>query len=333
MRKARVPFRLALLLLTLGGCGGDNPARPSPPTPPANPSLPTQSVTGHLVDVLDGRPIQGASVESYSGAAAATTDAEGRFTATAAGDLPFRLLIKHPDYVERLTWAREADLQLRISMIPNTFNMAAFEEAFRNSGHGTGRWMRAPSLVVVTRVLQPAYQDDAPIVTNEEVPQPVVDGIVADIRDAFLRLTDGRIGGFTEVTFESPHPGSRVPVLRDGVITVARYRGMVAVMGLVGFSRRYSPTGVIVRATIGLDCDYDDLPTAKHTRQHEMGHSVGFAQGNWDSVMNPQLMPRVLITEWDTQAARIAYQRPPRNKSPDADPQEEVSYSLMSVRF
>lgn len=266
------------------------------------------------------------------GAAAATTNVDGHFAVTAAGVFPFRISIKHSDYVERLTWARQSDPQPTVTMIPRTFNLEAFDDAWRGP-NGTRRWMEAPALVVITRVLQAAWMDDAPIVLEEDVPEAVCDGIVADLRDAFLKLTDGRVGDLASVTFESPAPGDRVPIFRDGVITVARHRGLVAATGGAGTARTHSTDGVIVKAAIALDRDYDERPSATQTRQHEMGHCVGFGHVTWHSVMNFTLKPRVLVTEWDTQAARIAYQRPPKNEHPDADPQEEVSYPLLLGPF
>ena len=60
-----------------------------------------------------------------------------------------------------------------------------------------------------------------------------------------------------------------------------------------------------------------------------MGHVMGFDHVGVKSVMNLDDMTYPEPTEWDRQAARIAYQRPPGNVSPDTDPQTSYAGSAM----
>lgn len=163
------------MLLVLAGCGAPAPTRPTSTTPPQSPPPPTQLITGKVSDALDGRPIQGASVESYLGAAAATTNVDGHFAVTAAGVFPFRISIKHSDYVERLTWARQSDPQPTVTMIPRTFNLEAFDEAWRGP-NGTRRWMEAPALVVIlsTAIGTILYRPDREGAVAEPLPLDVI---------------------------------------------------------------------------------------------------------------------------------------------------------------
>ena len=54
-------------------------------------------------------------------------------------------------------------------------------------------------------------------------------------------------------------------------------------------------------------------------RIHELGHALGQLHVETrPSIMNPSIGPEP--TEFDRQAAVVAFQRPPGNVSPDADP-------------
>lgn len=81
---SRLPWSLLSTAALLVACGGGGtPTSPTPPAPPAPPAPPPPwTVSGRVIASLTGAPIGGARVESFI--ANATTDAEGRFTLTAA---------------------------------------------------------------------------------------------------------------------------------------------------------------------------------------------------------------------------------------------------------
>ncbi len=70
-----------------------------------------------------------------------------------------------------------------------------------------------------------------------------------------------------------------------------------------------------------LDRDFDRSASEfkRSLRAHELGHALGYQHVTGrTSVMNSQ--GRTEPNDFDRAAARIAFQRPPGNRSPDVDP-------------
>jgi hypothetical protein len=111
---------------------------------------------------------------------------------------------------------------------------------------------------------------------------------------------------------------------RPDTIVAARAKDLIRIGNLGGATTSYAHDGIIQYSGILIDQSADNVggPYARHTRKHEMGHALGFNHVNIrSSVMSTTVgwgYPD--ITDWDVQAGRIAYQRPPRNQSPDNDP-------------
>src|SRR5205085_679971 len=122
---------------------------------------------------------------------------------------------------------------------------------------------------------------------------------------------------------ETPAAGTNVAIQRDGLIVVARYHGLTAATGYAGFGRWATTNdGTVTAGTIFYDATVDRSAAASVRRAlhiHEMGHALGYSHvTNRVSVMNPS--PSVDPTDFDKDATRIAFQRPPGSISPDIDP-------------
>lgn len=213
----------------------------------------------------------------------------------------------------------------QVSLIPAAFDLAAFNEMFRPS-QKLQRWTSAPPLVVIARVLQYEgnYAND-PVVLADQMPDADREGLVADLADGFLTLTDRQLGGFSSVIVESPAVGSRVSVMRSGAIVVARCKGLTAGSTYWGYGRwATSSGGAVVGGNLMIDADFDGQasPYAKYhrcLRIHELGHAIGYNHVTVrPSVMNAAA--RLEPNGWDLQAVHIAFLRPPGNTAPDSDP-------------
>jgi hypothetical protein len=82
----------------------------------------------------------------------------------------------------------------------------------------------------------------------------------------------------------------------------------------------------VVGGIVFLDRDFERSGSQfrRSLRVHELGHALGYMHVTLcTSVMNSSA--DVMPNDWDRQSVRIAFQRPPGNRSPDTDPS---SYSL-----
>jgi hypothetical protein len=250
-------------------------------------------------------------------------DSSGLFLLTAAtGSTEPRLLVfTAPDRVERRTNARVPGADLLVSMIAGGFDLRAFDEMFRMPQ--LRRWTAAPPLRIEARTLQ--FTDinmTGAVALTDVMPEAEANGLAGDLAWALPQLTGGAFENFAAVTRQEAVVGSRVNLLNDDVITVARVVGLTTATGFWGYGRwRFQNDGRVVAGLVMLDRDFDrsGSPFTRSLRAHELGHALGYQHVTVrTSVMNSQA--RTEPNDFDRDAARIAFQRPPGNRAPDVDP-------------
>jgi hypothetical protein len=290
--------------------------RPAPPPPPSG------SISGLVVDSLSNTGLAGALVR-IDGLGETTTGSDGAFTLAAADpEQPRTVVITSPATVERSTRLRVPGPAATVSLIPSVFDLDAFNQMFRGSGGELHRWTTAPHLVIQRRALtftdlsSSSYTATANLMTEEEA-----GALVADLEWALAQLTAGRYTQFAGVEVEAAAEGASVEVIRPGRVVVARYEGLQARENFWGYARwSWNGLGEVQSAIVKLDYAFElsGSPYRRSLRAHELGHALGYTHVTArDSVM--QSHARTEPTPFDRDGARIAFQRPPRNRAPDAD--------------
>ncbi len=316
---------LLALSLTLGACSASTPTAPTTSPSGGQPggSLSTRVC---LSDVVAAGPVAGISV-SVDSRAMGASDASGSAVLYADSAGQHDVTFSGPGVITRTTSIRIPAIEAQISLIPASFDAVAFNEMFRPSAR-LQRWTAAPPLVILTRAVQ--YEGnyaDNPVVVDEQVSAVEQQQMATDLTEGFAMLTDRQLGAFTSVTFESPAPGTRVNVMRNGSVLVARSRGLTAGTPehYWGYGRWAATTGgVVVGGNVMIDADFDGPSSGwpqyrRSVRIHELGHALGYNHVTArPSVMNSAA--RMEPNAWDLQAVHIAFLRPPGNTSPDNDP-------------
>jgi hypothetical protein len=315
--RALVACALTLLVTACGGSDGA-PVAPSPPTP-----APSFAVTGTVTDALSGAALTGADV-IVEGVGATTSAADGSFSLTTNGPQALRrVTLRSPSAVERITGVKVGAALATFSLIPTSFDLVTFDQMARGSGGELHRWMAPPRLVVQRRVLaftnlsDLSYIGTARLLSDEEVA-----GLIADLSDGVSMVSGGLHTAFADVTIEAAGEGEVVGVSHPGAIHVARYEGLRAATTFAGYSRwSWNGLGELAQAIVMLDRVYEEsgTPFRRALRTHELGHAYGYSH----VTARPSFMSASgteEVTANDRDIARIAFQRPPRNVSPDSDP-------------
>ena len=258
---------------------------------------------------------------SGGGALGARTDAGGFFTINVRTST-YPLLLTHPDFVERRTAVNLPATGLHVSMIPMTFDRAAFEEfAPRATTTGLRRWTQDPALTVLTSVVD--YDEVAynPRVTAQRVPEADFNCMLDGVKRAIGPMSGG-VRTFTKVDVLALPEGSRfsIPSTPEGTIVVAVAHGVLANGRAAPFAG--VDPAVLVRGVVWITAD--NLPlcgsTAARVFPHELGHALGYQHVTLEPSVMSGIQPTSALTEFDREAIRIVYQRPPGNRTPDIDP-------------
>jgi hypothetical protein len=287
---------------------------------------------GVVIDALTSAGLAGVAIAGTN-VVAPPAGAGGFFSIT--GSVPHAdpvpLAFSSPGIVERRTFLRVPGPDAVVSVIPSSFDLRAFDEMCR--GSQLLRWTQAPPLAIERRTLQ--FTSTAATTFTalsgglSEVEAAQLEG---DLAWALPQLTGGRFEAFGSVDIQESSPGSTVPFLVAGRITVARFAGLTSATGFWGFSRwQFRSTGEVIGGTIMLDADFDGSgsPFRRSLRAHELGHALGYNHVTVrTSVMNSNA--RTEPTAFDRDATAIVYQRPPGNRTPDTDP-DPFSINTMRV--
>ncbi len=258
---------------------------------------------------------------------AVMSDASGAFHVENLAGGNLSAVLTGTSVVERrLELASSFSEPLRASLIPAAYDLAAFDQMFRGTGQ-LQRWTTAPSLVVLTTVMQyeTGFSDQVEYhATSEQMTTDEVSLLIDHLIEALSTLTGHTFTSFASVERESPASGAKVNTLRAGKIVIGRYKGLQAIGNTIGMGRWATDGhGQVTGGAVLLDRDFDKSSEQRRLlRTHELGHALGYLHVTTrQSIMNPAIGPDV--TAFDRDGAAIAFQRNPGNLSPDADPTSE----------
>ncbi len=187
---------------------------------------------------------------------------------------------------------------------------AALREMLEGPAGRREAWKSAPDLVVIAPVLD--YNIGGVVsgyaAAKDTLSDSEVELLALDLTEAVQDLTDGAFTSFRSISVETVAAGDTVNVMRPGAIVVARYRGLRATTGNIGYGGRSTRNGTIRGAAVMLDADFDRQSSQRFLlRTHELGHALGYHHvASRPSVMNPKVGNA--ITEFDRNAIRYASQ-------------------------
>ena len=299
-----------------------------------DPTGPSASVTAKIrtTDVLSGTAVSGATI-SGSGLATGTTDSAGSVTLTTTTSSTYGIDVARASYITRNTLIKIPGNDAAISLIASSFNLTAFDQMFRDGA--LRRWATTPALRVISRVVDFNQTGPTYTATEELFAQVDRETAAANLSYGLPLLTGGAIPVFSSVGTQEVAAGEAVTLATEGRITFARCRGLSAARGASGYAQilYIESTNVITGAMICIDRDFEltDNPQKLAVRLHELGHALGALHVT--SIDNVLMTPTISVTDittWDRDAAKIAYQRPAGNRSPDRDP---ASFSTNNLRL
>jgi hypothetical protein len=315
---------IPLVLCLTAGCS-KSPAGPSS-------SNVTAVLQGQTLSAVDGAATPNMSVQVGS-KFPVVTDGNGLFEVEVGGTGSFNTTIRGNGVVERQTMVvNPSEGRARLSLIPASFDLTAFDEMFRTSNERLQRWTSRPSLVVLGSVM--TYRSgggNVYVATAEQLSDDEVNQMVAHLNEGLALLTGDTFTSFESLEVERPAAGAQVDVERTGRIIVGRYNGIVTLANTIGYGQWSElSNGTVVAGAMFLDRDFDrDDPRRRLLRIHELGHALGYLHVEArTSIMNPAIGPEP--TDFDRAAAKIAFQRLPGNKSPDIDPSGSRAFSVVS---
>jgi hypothetical protein len=309
-------FWLVITVILSGACGSS----PASPTPPNGSGSTSASYHGATVSAVDGQPI--ARVTLKIGSQTAVSDANGAFQLPNVNEGSQTVVLSGDSVVERQTTVKIPSAEpARESLIPVTFDLGAFDQMFRGTGH-LQRWTNAPGLVVLVKAMQ--YETfgtgDEYHATSEELTEAETSQLIEQLTEGLALLTGNTFTAFASIELDNPASGARVNTLRTGQIVVGRYKGVQSLANTVGFGRWATDgTGQVTGGSIYLDRDFDRSTDKRRLlRIHELGHALGYLHvTSRTSIMNPFIGPEP--TAFDSEGANVAFQRMPGNQSPDTD--------------
>ena len=308
---------LALAALVSAACGSGSPTTPTA----TQQELRLEStLRGQTVSASDTGVLGGVTVQLGIRTPTAS-DANGYFSVNHDAAGASLIELSGPAIVPRQTTVQlPSSGMVTFGLIPATFDLSAFDEMFRGSQARLQRWMVAPSLVVLTSVMQFENSEASfSKSTGEEIPSDEVAMLVRDLTQALADLSANSFSP-VRVSLERTAAGMYASTVRDGQIVIGRFKDLKALDRVIGYGRCAERDGVVTAGSVALDALFDTTSERRRLlRTHELGHALGYKHVTLrQSIMNPSLGSD--ITDFDRQGAAIAFQRPPGNHAPDTDP-------------
>ena len=288
-------------------------------------------MTGALINATDDTAVSAAVSFTVGGTLVGVSSATGTFSVGFPASGANRTVLSAAGYVDRQTSVTAPGANLRLSLIPSSFDLAGFDQMFRHAAAGLTRWTSPPGLVIENRVLQFTDVNASSYLALDETLTPLESGsLSADMLLGYDLLTAGRIGPIASIGLRQAAAGAMVTPRQDGKIVVTRQAGLTEATRFWGYAR-WSTTsdGAVTSAVIILDRDFERSasPFQRSLRMHELGHALGCQHVTGRvSVMNTDA--RTEPNTFDRQAARIATLRPTGNRTPDIDPLSHTATSL-----
>jgi Matrixin len=308
--RSRSAFVLAVLI-PVAACSKS-------PTDPSGQPVDTM-LRGQTVNAIDGAAAPNLSVRV--GNQAVTSDGSGNFQLDLGSTGASRVVIRGNGVVERETRVNGPSSNARLSLIPSSFDLGAFDEMFRALNSRLSRWTSRPALVVLGTVMDYRGTGETYEATSELLTDDELNTMLAHLNEGLALLTGNTYQTFASVEIERPAAGTRVSPFRNGTIVVGRYKGISTFARTIGWGHwGEAADGSIVLGATFLDRDFDREDSRRRLlRIHELGHALGYQHVTTrTSIMNPAIGPEPM--EFDRAGALIAFQRPVGNQSPDVDP-------------
>ena len=210
---------------------------------------------------------------------AVVTDAAGAFQVDVGAAGTYAAVLHGGAFVDRETSVAAPGNRARLSLIPSSFDLEAFDQMYRTSHGQLQRWTTQPRLVLVATVLNyRGANGDEYAATREQMTDDEVSLMLAHLTEGLTMLTGGTYGSFASVEIERPASDARVSFARDGKIVVGRFNNIVAFASTIGYgSWSEHADGSIGGGALFLDSDFDRTDARRRLlRIHELGHALGY---------------------------------------------------------
>jgi hypothetical protein len=335
-RHARVMTAAFVVAAIAAVSGCTHSSSSSSSTSPSPTPAGATGVSGQVLDGVTGQSVPGATIR-VDGIGDVSGAADGTFALGSGGGAAAVLrsvTVSSASTVDRSTWAVVPGAPLTLTLMPSSLDLTAFNQMFRGNSGELHRWTSAPALVLQRRALRFTNLTDVSYIASSTVmPDAEADSILADLGWALPQLSANVFPSFSNVQRDTASEGDSVPGFRPGIVVVALADGLTSSTGYAGYTRwAWNGAGEMVDALIVIDRGVDGSGSAyrRTVRAHELGHALGYNH----VTARPSVMDATARTEpnqFDRDGARIAFQRPVLNRSPDADPKPVVGTNARST--